>query len=254
MLRNLKLTIAYDGTDFLGWQVQPQGRTVQEVLESAVAEILQTRIRTNVCGRTDTGVHALGQVVNFYTTTTIPCEALVKAFNAKLPDDVSVLDVADVGQSFCANKDAISKRYRYVFLDRRVPDPFLRRFSWHTRLPLDADAMHSAAQALRGRLDFRSFQSDYPNRLTSVRTIRDIAVTRVGETVVLEVEADGFLYNMVRTIAGTLYLVGRGQRPASYAGDAQTALDRAAAGPTAPAHGLTMVRANYPEGAACRPS
>lgn len=245
MIRNLKLVLAYDGTEFSGWQVQPGFRTVQEELERAIFEITQERLRVHVCGRTDAGVHALGQVVNFYTKTKIDPATLVKALNAKLPADVAVLSIEEVGQSFCANKDAITKRYRYVFFDRRVPDPFLRKHSWHIRQRMNESAMHRAAQALKGRHDFRSYQSDYPNRMTSVRTITDISVTRHGDTVVLEVEADGFLYNMVRAIAGTLAQVGRGNWPESSVGDALRALDRKAAGPTAPPEGLFMVRANY---------
>lgn len=245
MIRNLKLVLAYDGTEFSGWQVQPGFRTVQDELERAIFEITREQLRVHVCGRTDAGVHALGQVVNFYTKTKIDTAALVKAINAKLPADVAVLSIEEVGQSFCANKDAVTKRYRYVFFDRRVHDPFLRKHAWHVRQRLDDQAMHRAAQALKGRHDFRSYQSDYPNRMTSVRTITDISVTRSGDCVILEVEADGFLYNMVRAIAGTLAQVGRGNWPESSVGEALRALDRKAAGPTAPPEGLFMVRANY---------
>lgn len=244
-MRNLKLTLSYDGTHFQGWQIQPGFRTVQEVVEQAIQSIIQERVRSNVCGRTDAGVHALGQVVNFYTSTRLDAKTLLKAFNAKLPEDVAVLNVEDVGQSFCANKDAVTKRYRYVFYDQRIANPFLRYYAWHTKGSLDADAMNRAVQAIRGRFDFRSFQSDFPNRMSSIRTITDISVVHQGDTVVLEVEADGFLYNMVRTIAGTAFKVGRGDWPETMVGDVQKAMDRKVAGPTAPAHGLVMVRVNY---------
>ncbi len=246
-MRNLKLTIRYDGTDFSGWQTQPARRTVQETLEGAIAAITQEpRVRVNASGRTDAGVHALGQVANVYSATKLPCDALRKAFNAKLPPDVAVTDVAEAAQSFCANKDAVAKRYRYVIQDGRVADPFLRRTAWHVRAPLDAAAMRGAAACLVGRHDFRCFETEWPNRLTSVRTITDLTVERLDETIRVEVEADGFLYNMVRAIAGTLVQVGRGYWPESEVGDVLKAMDRRRAGPTAPPEGLFLLRVTYP--------
>jgi tRNA pseudouridine38-40 synthase len=245
-MRNLKITLRYDGTDFQGWQTQPNARTVQETLEKAVAAITgEARIRANASGRTDSGVHAFGQVVNFYSATHLDGPTLVKAINAKLPEDVAVLDCVDVPQSFCANKDAVRKLYRYVINDSRVPDPFLRRYAWQPRRPLDAELMHAACQCLLGRHDFRSFETDWPNRMTSVRTISHVAAERMGETVRLEVEADGFLYNMVRAIAGTLYQVGRGYWPAEKVREVLEVQDRREAGPTAPPQGLFLVRVTY---------
>jgi tRNA pseudouridine38-40 synthase len=245
-MRNLKITLRYDGTDFQGWQTQPNARTVQETLEKAVAAITgEARIRANASGRTDAGVHAYGQVVNFYSATRLDGPTLVKAINAKLPLDVAVLDCVDVPQSFCANKDAVRKLYRYVINDSRVPDPFLRRYAWQPRRPLDAAVMHAACQCLLGRHDFRSFETDWPNRMTSVRTISHVAVERVDETVRLDVEADGFLYNMVRAIAGTLYQVGRGYWPADKVREVLEVQDRREAGPTAPPQGLFLVRVTY---------
>src|SRR5437879_4175879 len=142
-MRNLKLIVAYDGTDFGGWQTQPNARTVQTTLEAAIQSITQEeRIRCNASGRTDAGVHALGQVVNFFTETKLDGATLVKAINAKLPEDVAALDCCEVHQSFCANKDAVSKRYRYVINDSRVPDVFLRHYAWQPRRRLNAEAMH----------------------------------------------------------------------------------------------------------------
>jgi tRNA pseudouridine38-40 synthase len=247
MMRNLKFTIRYDGTDFQGWQTQPRFRTVQETFEQALQSITgEPRIRANAAGRTDSGVHALGQVANVYTGTTLPTDTLVKATNAKLPADVAVLSCAEVGQAFDANKDAIAKRYRYQIDDGRVPDPFHRRYAWQPRRALDVAAMHEAAQALRGRHDFRSFETDYPNRLTSIRTIADIVVLRHADGLVhVEVEADGFLYNMVRAIVGTLYQVGRGYWPAGRVAEVLHAMDRKEAGMTAPPQGLFMVHVRY---------
>src|SRR5262245_60266907 len=136
-MRNLKLTIRYDGTDFFGWQTQPEKRTVQETIERAIAEITQEeRVRSNCSGRTDSGVHAVGQVANVFTESTLSCETLLKAINAKLPDDVCVREVIEVAQSFDANKDAARKMYRYVIQDGRLQDPFMRKFAWFVRQPL----------------------------------------------------------------------------------------------------------------------
>lgn len=245
-MRNLRLLVSYDGTDFGGWQTQPNARTVQAVLESAIQSVTQDeRIRCNASGRTDAGVHALGQVVNFYSITRLENPVLVKAINANLPEDVLVLECEDVPHAFCANKDAVTKRYRYVINDGRLPDIFLRRYAWQPRRLLDVDRMHAAAQALRGRHDFRSFETDWPNRLSSIRTISDIAAERHGNTIHIEVEADGFLYNMVRAIAGTLYQVGRGYWPVEQVQAILQSLDRREAGPTAPPQGLFLLRVNY---------
>ncbi len=247
-MRNLRLTIRYDGTDFSGWQTQPARRTVQETLEGAIAAITrEPRVRVNASGRTDAGVHALGQVANVYSATKLPCDVLRKAVNAKLPPDVAVTDVAEAAQGFCANKDAVAKRYRYAIQDGRVADPFLRRTAWHVRTPLDADAMRRAAACLVGRHDFRCFETEWPNRLTSVRTIADLTVERLDEAIRIEVEADGFLYNMVRAIAGTLVQVGRGYWPEGEVADVLKAMDRRRAGPTAPPEGLFLLRVTYPE-------
>lgn len=244
-MRNLKITLSYDGTDFKGWQYQPNGRTVQDEFEKAFQSITQEKYRCNVCGRTDAGVHALGQVVNIYTNSRLDGPILAKAMNAKLPEDVVVHSVEDVGESFCANKDALTKRYRYVINDSKIPDLFLRKYSWQPKIKLDAELMHQAAQALHGRHDFRSFQADYPNRMTSIRHITDICVVRHGDLIYVEVEANGFLYNMVRAITGSLYNVGRGYWPCENVKLALLALDRKQAGPTAPPQGLFMLKVNY---------
>jgi len=245
-MRNLKFLVRYDGTEFFGWQTQPGFRTVQETLEGAIAEITrEERVRVNCSGRTDSGVHALGQVANAYTATNLPCDVLVKAVNSKLPGDVAVLNCTDVGQAFDANKDATSKRYRYQIDDGRIPDPFLRRYTYQPRINLDCDLMHRAAQALRGRHDFRSFETNWPNRLTSIRTIHDVAVTRHDGIVRIEVQADGFLYNMVRSIAGTLYQIGRGYWPEGKMKEIVDGRDRREAGPTAPPQGLFLLWVKY---------
>jgi tRNA pseudouridine38-40 synthase len=244
-MRNLKLTLSYDGTDFNGWQTQPGYRTVQDTVEQAIAAVVGARPHANASGRTDAGVHAVGQVVNFYCDTRLTPDTLLRAVNAHLPADIVVRAVSEASQSFDANKDAVRKLYRYVIRDNPVPDPFLRRYAaWHKH-PLDAAAMARAASVLVGRHDFHSFETDWPNRLSSVRTINHLTVNRAGEYIWLDVEADGFLYNMVRAIAGTLINVGRGFWPESKVAEILTAEDRREAGPTAPACGLFLLRVTY---------
>jgi tRNA pseudouridine38-40 synthase len=243
---NFKLTLSYDGTDFAGWQTQPGFRTVQETLELAVAAITGVRPNIVASGRTDSGVHAVGQVANFQSGTRLSADKLLGAINSKLPDDLVVREASEVHEAFNANKDAIRKRYRYVIRDNRIADPFLRRYHAHCRQPLDATAMARAARVLVGTHDFHSFETEWPNRASSVRTITHLRVNRVGELIWIDVEADGFLYNMVRAIAGTLMNVGRGFWPESKVAEVLTAMDRRVAGPTAPACGLFLMRVTYP--------
>ncbi|MGL6096092.1 MAG: tRNA pseudouridine(38-40) synthase TruA [Fimbriiglobus sp.] len=246
-MRNIRFVVRYDGTDFAGWQRQPGLRTVEETLETAVREITrEPRLRPNVSGRTDAGVHAVGQVVNFYTTTRLACDKLLNGVNSQLPGDVKVWACDDVPQSFCANKDAVRKTYRYVVNDGGPADPFLRRYAAHCWHPLDVAAMGRAATCWVGRHDFRCFETEWPNRMSSVRTVFRIDVARAGGTVTIDAEADGFLYNMVRAIAGTLIRIGRGYWPESQAAAILTAGDRRLAGPTAPAAGLFLMRVTYP--------
>jgi tRNA pseudouridine38-40 synthase len=170
---------------------------------------------------------------------------LVAAVNAHLPPDIVVQEAVEMPQAFDASHDAVSKLYRYVIHDGPVANPFLRRYCCHSRHRLDAAAMASAAMALRGRHDFHSFETDWPNRQTSVRTVTRLAVSRFGDWIWIDVEADGFLYNMVRAIAGTLMYVGRGYWPQSQVAAILDAQDRTQAGPTAPAQGLFLVRVRY---------
>jgi tRNA pseudouridine38-40 synthase len=244
-MRNIKLTLSYDGTDFNGWQTQPGYRTVQEVLETAIASVTGARPNCNASGRTDAGVHALGQVVNFYTETRLSSEVLLRAINAHLPADVAVRAVAEESQAFDANKDARLKLYRYVITDSAVRSPFVYRYATASRHPLDAQAMARASRCLLGRHDFHSFETEWPNRMTSIRTVSHLSVNRAGEYIWIDVEADGFLYNMVRAIAGTLMNVGRGYWPAEKVEEILNAEDRREAGPTAPPQGLFLMRVTY---------
>jgi tRNA pseudouridine38-40 synthase len=245
-MRNFRLTLSYDGTDFHGWQMQPGLRTVQQTLEEALADLTgEPRVRVNASGRTDTGVHALGQVVNFHSETKYDPEVVLRAVNARLPEDIVVRRSECVPDEFDANRDALRKLYRYVIHDGVVPDLFHRRYCHHARYRLDAEAMRRAAAALCGTHDFRCFETEWPNRASSVRTITRLELRRSGDWIWLDVEADGFLYNMVRAIAGTLMNVGRGYWPKERVAEVLTAGDRTQAGPTAPAKGLFLMRVSY---------
>jgi tRNA pseudouridine38-40 synthase len=245
-MRNIKFTLSYDGTDFFGWQTQPERRTVQETLEGAIAALTgEDRVRVHASGRTDTGVHALGQVVNFRTGAGYPADVLMRAVNARLPADVLVTAAEEVPESFDANRDAKRKLYRYVIHDGAVPNLFLRRYCCQARQRLDVAVMARALAPLRGRHDFRCFETEWPNRRSSVRTITHLAVSRFGDWVWLDAEADGFLYNMVRAIAGTLINIGRGFWPESRMAEILSSGDRNQAGPTAPAQGLFLIRVSY---------
>jgi tRNA pseudouridine38-40 synthase len=245
-MQNYKIILSYDGTDFQGWQTQPGFRTVQETLETALATLTgEPKVRINASGRTDAGVHAVGQVANFYSATTIPVSKLVGAINAHVPDDIAVLSVEAVPQAFDANHDAVRKLYRYVIHDGDVISPFMRKYCCHSKHALDAAAMAQASIVLQGRHDFRCFETEWPNRMSSVRTIIHLSVNRAGAYIWIDVEADGFLYNMVRAIAGTLMYVGRGFWPIGKVAEILAAGDRVQAGPTAPAQGLFLVRVTY---------
>jgi tRNA pseudouridine38-40 synthase len=244
-MRNIKLTLCYDGTDFRGWQRQPGLRTVQGILEDALEALTQVRATATASGRTDAGVHALGQVVHFFTVSRHPAGVFLKALNALLPRDLRVLSVEDVPQAFHATLDARSKRYRYVIDNGLVANPFQLRYAWHVFHHLDVESMRRASESLLGRHDFRSFETDWPNRTSSVRTIFDLDVTRTESLVSIEVEADGFLYNMVRAIAGSLMLVGADKRPESWVEKVLQAESRVEAGPTAPPQGLFLVKVRY---------
>jgi tRNA pseudouridine38-40 synthase len=203
------------------------------------------RTTATASGRTDAGVHALGQVVHFLTASRHSTETFVRALNALMPRDLRVLDAQEMPQAFHATLDARSKCYRYVIDNGRIADPFQLRYSWHVPAPLDEAAMNRAARSLLGRHDFRSFETDWPNRMSSVRTVLDLTVQRTGAFVSIAVEADGFLYNMVRSIAGTLMLVGAAKRSEAWVSEVLAAESRVEAGPTAPPQGLFLVRVCY---------
>ncbi len=245
-MRCIRLTLAYDGTDYAGWQFQPEQRTLQGVLEEALQRITGETIRTRASGRTDAGVHALGQVVAFRTGSHLGADVFQRALNAELPPDIAVLDAVEAPEGFHATYDAVAKRYRYVIHDGPVRDVLRLRFCWHCRKRLDSAAMDRAARVLLGTHDFASFQTAGSERASTVRTIHDIQVQRhPGDLVLIEVEADGFLYNMVRTIVGTLVCIGQAAQPETWMAQVLAARDRRFAAATAPPQGLFLLQVDY---------
>ena len=248
-MRSFKLTLAYDGTHFTGWQRQPRRRTVQGVLEQTLGKILQEPVICKSSGRTDSGVHALAQVVGFQSATRHPPEAITKALNAELPDDIFVFETSETSAEFHPIRDALRKRYRYVIQDGRVRDIFDRQYVWQVFSRLDVEAMQQAARHLVGTHDFQSFESHGSSRLTTERTIHELLVERREaertDRVIIEVEADGFLYNMVRNIAGTLMQIGKGNHPPDWPLEILAAKDRRVCGMTAPPQGLFLMWVEY---------
>lgn len=239
--------LEYDGSEFLGWQVQRQEPTVQGCLERALSRVANGEVRATCCGRTDTGVHALGQVAHFDSDAERAERDWVLGINSHLPAGASVLWIRPVDETFHARFSAFARSYRYLVLNRWIrPALDARRMSW-CRVPLDAERMHEAAQALRGEHDFTSFRAGACQARHAVREIQDISVRRSGDVVALEVTANGFLYHMVRNIAGTLLRVGQGEAAVDWPGQVLTLRDRSKAAPTAGPEGLYFVKARYPD-------
>lgn len=248
-MRFFKLTLSYDGTTYAGWQIQANANTIQAELERALHEVTGEQIRVVASGRTDAGVHALAQVVSFSSATHLSAEVLAKAIDANVPKDIGILDVREAPAGFHAIRDAVRKRYRYVIQDGPTCDVFGRAYAWYVPTRLDVESMRVAAQMLLGAHDFSSFEASGSERATSVRTITDLPVERRPgdhlDRIIIEIEADGFLYNMVRNIVGTLVEVGRGKQSADWVAKVLAAKDRTLAGMTAPPHGLYLVRVGY---------
>jgi len=244
-VRNLKLTIEYDGTNYAGWQTQTGRATVQQTIEEKILKITGERVHVQGSGRTDSGVHALGQVANLKTHSKIPAAKLRLALNALLPADIVVRRVSEAGPEFNAQFNAKWKTYRYTILNDRVPTALNRFFCHQVPVPLDVDAMRRAARCLVGRRDFQAFRSEGWREKDTVRTIRRLTVSKKGRYITVTVTGDGFLYNMVRAIVGTLIDIGRGKRPPEDMEGILASRDRRQAGPTAPARGLCLVWVKY---------
>ncbi len=244
-MRNIKLTIEYDGTGYCGWQVQPNLKTVQGVMEETIARITGEGVRLIASSRTDAGVHALGQVANFKTRSSLDACSLKRALNSLLPQDIRVKGVEEVDETFHARFGAKGKVYEYRILHGDLPSPFYRHFSWFVRGRLDVARMREAAMKLVGRHDFSSFCSAGSMYKTPVREIYEIHVGRRGGLVVMQIEANAFLKQMVRNIVGTLVEVGKRKLTPSQFGDILEARDRRKAGVAAPPQGLFLVKVNY---------
>ncbi len=235
------LTVAYDGTDYHGWQIKPNGITIESVLHQALSDLLGEDILLIGASRTDAGVHALGNVAVFDTDTRMPAEKIAYALNQRLPGDIVAQDSKEVAADFHPRHCLSQKTYEYRILNRRFREPLKRRYTYFYHYALDVDKMQRAARFLVGEHDFKSFCSIHAEVETTVRTIYTLDVKKAGDEVTIRVCGNGFLYNMVRIVAGTLIEVGNGRLPVEQIDEILAAQDRSAAGPTAPACGLTMV-------------
>jgi tRNA pseudouridine38-40 synthase len=276
-VRTLKMTLSYDGTNYCGWQVQPNAIAIQSVVEQALNGFTGEKIRVVASGRTDAGVHAIGQVISFTTHSRAPCEGFVHGLPCHLPEDIVVRSVRQAADGFNARYDAKSKWYRYIIHNTLIRIPYLRSAVLWQRARLNHEAMHAAVQCLVGTHDFRCFETQWPNRSSSVRTVMRASVRRFngwrlwepndfeqfhhpvafpiedpGEIrdvepsfICFDIEADGFLYNMVRAIVGTLIHVGRGRWKPEDMRRILEAGDRTHAGETAPPQGLYLMRVDY---------
>ncbi len=242
---NIKLTIEYDGTDYHGWQVQSNGKTIQEVLEHALSEILRENVRLNGSGRTDAGVHALGQVANFICNREIDLWRLQRGLNGLTSADIVVKNVESVSDTFDARRDARKRVYEYRIWNHPWPSVFDRRFSYHMHHPLDLSAMVDSIKVLEGEHDFSSFQASGCDAARPVRRVYRNALETRGDFLVYRIEASAYLRHMVRNIVGTFMEVGRGERRPTEMAGLLSAKDRTKAGPTAPPQGLFLVEVEY---------
>lgn len=244
-MKRVKLTVAYDGTNYHGWQVQPNGNTIEAELNRHLSELLQEDIRVIGASRTDAGVHALGNVAVFDTVARMPADKISYAMNTRLPADIRIQDSCQVAADFHPRFCNTVKTYEYRILNRRFPDPTKRLYSFFYYYPLDVEKMRAAAAYLVGEHDFQSFCTMKPETENTVRTIYALDIEKEGDMLVLRVTGNGFLYNMVRIIAGTLLRAGGGFFPPEYMQTILEGKNRELAGETARPEGLTLVEIKY---------
>jgi len=250
-MRNIKLTIEYDGTHFKGWQIQnKKSRTVQSEIEKALSKISKKKVKIIGSGRTDSGVHAIGQVANGKIDSSLSTEQLLKALNANLPKDVCILKVKEVKESFHAQYSVKSKTYRYAILNRTARCAQCHQYVLHYPSPLNLRDMRREAKSFLGRKDFKSFQGAYPphsrnDHKSSIRNIKRVDITKKNDFILIEIEANGFLYKMVRNIVGTLIAVGKGKLEKGSIQKILKKKDRKFAAATAKAKGLSLVEVIY---------
>lgn len=244
-MRNLLITISYDGSAYHGWQVQKNAVTVQQMFQKAVEKLFCEKIDIKGCSRTDSGVHANMYCVSLKTQKNIPCKNVITGLNTYLPKDIAVMDCREVPLEFHARYSVKSKEYVYRVCNTQIRNPFLKDYALHYRYPISADYLNNEAQAFLGRHDFSGFCSAKSDVEDTVRTVYSFSVKREGDEVLFTVEADGFLYNMVRIMVGTLLFVNEGKIKQGELADVISSKDRKRAGKTAPAHGLYLNKVKY---------
>ena len=247
-MKNIALRLMYDGTNYHGWQLQKNGISVQEVIQNALSELTGENISVTGCSRTDAGVHAFDYVLNFMSDTNIPLEKLPYAINNRLNNDICVKKAIEVGMDFNARFSNDGKRYVYRIWNGRIRNPFYMGYSWHFPYKLDIETMKKAAAYFEGTYDFSAFMASGGSQNTTVRTIRNCFVEANGELIEITVEADAFLYNMVRIIVGTLANVGLSKIKADEILSIIKSGDRKNSGPTAPPEGLFLKKVYYKGG------
>ncbi len=246
-LRNIRLEIEYSGAKYCGWQVQPVGgkKSIQEVIESVLCRILGKKVKLIVSGRTDAGVHALAQIANFYTSSKIPLDKLKLGMNGLLPRDIKISGIKEAHPDFHSRFSSKSKIYRYTILNRTHSSPLMDGKVFFYPHPLNLRLMRKEARALLGRHNFSSFQASLGKERNPVKTIKKLIISKNKDSVYIDIEADGFLYNMVRNIVGTLIQVGRGKLEKGHLKKILLLKDRRLAGQTLPAHGLCLLKVKY---------
>ena len=242
---NLKLTLKYDGTEYHGWQRQPNGITIQEILEDALQKVLKKKIVVTGCSRTDAGVHAAMHVSNFKCETSIPIHKIPLVLNQQLPKDIRAVCCEEADEDFNARYHTVEKTYRYRILNCEHNDPFLSRYVWHYPIKLDVDKMKKAAEYMVGEKDFTAFMASGSSAKTTVRNLKRVEVEKDGDLITITATANGFLYNMVRIIVGTLVYVGNGKLPVSEVKRILDEKDRTLGGVTAPPEGLRLEEVVY---------
>ena len=243
-MRNIKLTIQYNGKNYCGWQKQNNSLGIQGTIENAIKEITKEEVKIIGSGRTDAGVHALGQVANFNTNCNIPIEKIPNALNSKLPKDISIINAQEMDLEFHSRYSAKGKKYRYMIYNNPYRSPIYNNISYFVKYDLDLEKMKKEAKALIGTHDFKGFMSSGSSVVDTVRTIYDIQIFKQEDLIIIEVEGNGFLYNMVRILVGTLVDIGRGRIDINMLSIIESK-SRSMAGHTAPAHGLFLKKVDY---------
>ena len=244
-MNNIKLTVEYKGTNYVGWQRQENGNSIQEEIEKAIKLVTGEKVNLIGSGRTDSGVHAKGQVANFMTKSKIPADKFKLALNTKLPKDISIINSKKVEEDFHARYDATGKRYKYLIYNNPIRSPFYNDFAYFLSYPLDYEEMDKTLNYFIGTYDFTSFMAANSSVKTTIRTINYLSLEKKGNLIIINIEGNGFLYNMVRIIVGTIVDVGRGRIKPNSISQIIASKNRKAAGHTAPPEGLYLEKVYY---------